>query len=95
LLDYELYGVNPIAALPATDPGSYNVDNGAMTEFDDAYNSLVYAADYNNALIPSADLFGSDKVIEAAIGGVGATDLSAATTFFDAGLADVAGFLGL
>jgi hypothetical protein len=87
-LDYELYGLNPLAALPAGDPGSYNVDNGALTEFDDAYNSLVYAADYNNALIPSSDLFGSAHEITVAL--TTGTDIGAFTTFFDAGLADLA-----
>jgi hypothetical protein len=91
LLDYELYGLNPIANA-AGDPGSYNVFNGALTEFDDAYNSLLYSADYNGALIPATDVFGSSTVIGEALG-VGATDASAATTFFDAGLADLAGLL--
>jgi hypothetical protein len=91
-LDYLLYGLNPIGNA-ASDPGSYNVFNGALTEFDDAINAELYGLENANALIPAGDLFGSDKVIEAAIGGVGATDLSAATTFFDAGLADLTGFL--
>ena len=37
-LDYELYGINPAYAGPASDPGSYNVFNGAVTEFADAFN---------------------------------------------------------
>ena len=93
LLDFELYGLNPIANA-ASDPGSYNVFNGALTEFDDAFNSEAYGLLNNNALIPDTDLFGSDKVIDAALA-PGATDMSAATTFFDAGLADLSGFFGL
>ena len=90
-LDFELYGLNPIANA-GSDPGAYNVFNGALTEFDDAFNSEVYGLENNNALIPQADLFGSDKVIDAALA-PGATDMSAATTFFDAGLADLQGYL--
>ena len=90
LLDFELYGLNPIAN-SASDPGAYNVFNGALTEFDDAFNSEVYGLENNNALIPQADLFGSDKVIDAAL--ATNTDTGAATTFFDAGLADLQGYL--
>jgi hypothetical protein len=91
LLDFELYGLNPIAN-SASDPGAYNVFNGALTEFDDAFNSEAYGLLNNNALIPDTDLFGSEKVIDAALA-PGATDMSAATTFFDAGLADLQGYL--
>jgi len=90
LLDYELYGLNPIANA-ASDPGSYNVFNGALTEFDDAYNALLYSADYNGALIPATDLFGSATEIGTALGT--GTDLGAAGDFFSAGLADLAGLL--
>jgi hypothetical protein len=48
----------------------------------------------NNALIPASDLFGSAHEIGIALG-AGATDMSAATTFFDAGLADLSGFFGI
>ena len=91
LLDFELYGLNPIANA-GSDPGAYNVFNGALTEFDDAFNSEAYGLLNNNALIPDTDLFGSEKVIDAALA-PGATDMSAATTFFDAGLADLQGYL--
>jgi hypothetical protein len=93
-LDYELYGLNPALAGPAGDPGSYNVFNGALTEFDDAYNAELYGLENSNALVPAADLFGSAHEIGIALG-TGATDASAATVFFDAGLADLAGFFGI
>ncbi len=89
LLDYELYGLNPIANA-AGDPGSYNVFNGALTEFDDAYNALLYSADYNT-LIPASDLFGSASEITTAL--ATGTDAGAAGDFFSAGLADLAGLL--
>jgi hypothetical protein len=93
-LDYELYGINPAFSGPASDPGSYNVFNGALTEFDDAYNSELYGLLNSNALIPASDLFGSAHEIGIALG-TGATDATAATTFFDAGLADLAGFFDI
>jgi len=92
LLDFELHGLNPIAN-SASDPGAYNVFNGALTEFDDAFNSEAYGLLNNNALIPDTDLFGSDKVIDAAL--ATGTDTGAATTFFDAGLADLQGYLDI
>ena len=91
-LDFELYGLNPIANA-ASDPGSYNVFNGALTEFDDAFNSEAYGLLNNNALVPAADLFGSPGEISTALGT--GTDMGAATTFFDAGLADLSGFFDL
>jgi hypothetical protein len=92
-LDYELYGINPGVAGPASDPGSYNVFNGALTEFDDAYNSELYGLLNSNALIPRADLFGSGNEITAAL--ATGTDSGAATTFFEAGLGDLAGFFDI
>ncbi len=62
LLDYELYGLNPAVAGPASDPGAYNVFNGALTEFDDAYNVELFSLLNPTAAIdtiPMADLFGS------------------------------------
>jgi hypothetical protein len=41
-------------------------------------------------LVPEADLFGSAHEIGIALGT--GTDVGAATTFFDAGLADLTGF---
>jgi hypothetical protein len=90
LLDYELYGLNPIANA-ASDPGAYNVFNGALVEFDDAYNALLYSVDYSGALIPSSDLFGSASEIGTAL--ATGTDAGAAADFFSNGLADLAGLL--
>jgi hypothetical protein len=92
-LDYELYGINPAVAGPASDPGSYNVFNGALTEFDDAYNSELYGLLNGNALIPATDLFGSAHEIGIALGT--GTDIGAFTTFLDAGWADLLGYFAL
>jgi hypothetical protein len=93
-LDYELYGLNPIANA-ASDPGSYNVFNGAVTEFYDADNVVLGSALNDGTLDTNvADYFGSSSVIDAALGS-GATETSAFTTFFDAGLADLAGYFDI
>ncbi|MBV8177455.1 MAG: hypothetical protein JO045_01345 [Mycobacterium sp.] len=88
-LGYELYGLNPANAV--SDPGSYSVFNGALTEFYDADNALTYGLLNNDALIPSTDLFGSATEIGTALGT--GSDLGAAGDFFSAGLADLAGLL--
>jgi hypothetical protein len=90
LLDYELYGLNPIANA-ASDPGSYNVFNGALTEFDDAYNVEYFALLNGGALDTNvADYLGSAHEITTALATDSAT--GAASDFFSAGLADLTGF---
>jgi hypothetical protein len=41
-LDYVLYGLNPIANA-ASDPGAYSEFNGALVNFDDAYNVELFS----------------------------------------------------
>ncbi|MGH3561027.1 MAG: hypothetical protein ACRDTN_04295 [Mycobacterium sp.] len=91
--DYLVYGVNPTAAGLASDPGAYNVGNGSLIEFDDAYNSVVYGfLNGNDTVIPADDLFGSQSVINTAL--ATGSDFGAAGVFFDAGLADLAAYGG-
>jgi hypothetical protein len=92
-LDYELFGVNPALAGVASDPGSYNVLNGALTEFSDAYN-VEYAALLNGGALDTnvADYIGSAHEISTALGTDSVT--GAFTTFLDAALGDLAGFAG-
>jgi hypothetical protein len=69
--DYLIYGLNPVAAHLATDPGAYNVLNGALSEFSDAYNVELYSLANPDAAvnsIPLDDLFGSSSVITTALG---------------------------
>jgi hypothetical protein len=42
-LDYELYGVSPGVAGVSGDTGPYDELNGALTEFDNAYNVELYS----------------------------------------------------
>jgi hypothetical protein len=92
---YFLYGVNPIDAGIASDPGSFVVFNGALTEFYDAYNVGLYALLSGGDLVPAADasdyLFGSASTIADALGD-GATVSSAISDFLQIGFADLAGY---
>jgi len=88
IVAHELFGVNPFTAGVASDPGSYNVFNGAETKFDDAYNVLLYAAENQNALIPAGDLFGN-HISDALAGG---TDASAFEYLWNFGVGDLSGF---
>jgi len=93
-LDYELYGVNPVEAGPASDPGSFEVLNGALGKFDDAYNVLLYAAENAGAIDPNdADFIGSASSIDHAQGLATAAD--AAQYFFNFGVGDLEGYLGI
>ena len=90
-LDYELYGLNPIANASG-DPGSYSVFNGALVEFDDALNVELYALENNGALDTNpTDFIGSQTTDALAMGN--ATD--AAEYFLQYGLGDLSGFLDI
>jgi hypothetical protein len=68
-LDYELYGLNPIAN-SSPDPGSYDVFNGALTEFSNAYNVELFSLLNPTAAvgtIPLTDLFGNPADIAEAL----------------------------
>ena len=93
VLDYELYGVNPIEAGPASDPGSYNVFNGALGKFDDAYNVYLYAAQNNGAMdMNDADFIGSQSSIDHAQ----TLSVTAAEQYYlNFGLGDLEGYFGI
>ena len=91
--DFLTYGVDPTAAGLAGDPGSFTLFNGALVEFDDALNAELFGLENSNALIPTADLFGSANEITTAL--ATGSDMGAATDFFSAGLADLSGFFDI
>jgi hypothetical protein len=89
-LDYELYG--PWAgALPTADldpaPGAQDVANGALVEFDDAYNALAFGLDGDATnVIPTTDLIGlADQGLDT--GSV--SDAVLFGSFFDTGVSDL------
>ena len=86
-----LYGFNP--ANLTSDPGAYDAFNGALGEFDDAYNVLLYAAENGGNLVPVSDI-GTDLISTGATTAALGTDTvtGAVTTFLDAGWADLLGY---
>jgi hypothetical protein len=93
--DYLVYGINPIGAGLASDPGAYNVLNGALTEWSDAYNTELYSLLNAGALIPATDLIGSSETIADAFGNGTGSVSDVATYFYEFGANDLAGYLDL
>jgi hypothetical protein len=97
ILDYELYGLSPFLAGVSGDSGSFNVFNGALTEFSDAYNIELYSlANPTLAIdtIPATDLIGSTETIQDAFA-AGTTATSVATYFFEFGANDLSAYFDL
>jgi hypothetical protein len=73
--DELVYGFN--ASNLTSDPGAYDVLNGAVSKFDDALNIGVYALENNGAMLPTADfatdLFGSTSSLTTELAGTTAT----------------------
>jgi hypothetical protein len=102
-LDYELYGPfanlligvdNPVSDLPYLDPapGAQDVGNGAVVEFDDALNALVYWLVNDDEVIPATDLIGAyDQSLDVA----GATEPGLFGSFLDTGIADLLWFFNV
>jgi hypothetical protein len=92
ILDFELYGLNPIANA-ASDPGAFSEFNGALVNFDDAYNVELFSLLNPTAAIgtiPLTDLFGSASGIGEAL--ATGTASGAAGDFLTDGFADLTGF---
>lgn len=91
-----LFGVNWEDEI-SSDPGSYSLFNGALTQFYDASNVLTYALLTGGGEIDVADagdyLFGSEAGIADGLAGDGFfADFG---NFFQAGVADLFGYFGL
>jgi len=103
-LDYELYGPfaslligvdNPLSGDPYLDPapGAQDVSNGALAEFDDAYNAVVNGLD-DSALIPTTDLVSPVDIATVEAGDI-TTEAGLFANFWDTGLADILAGLNL
>jgi hypothetical protein len=92
--DELLYGFNP--ANLTTDPGAFDLFNGALGEFDDAFNVGLYAAENGGALVPTSDI-GVDLIgTGAATTALGTDSVTGAVgTFLEAGVNDLTGFLDI
>ena len=96
--DFLVYGVDPLKAGLATDPGAYNVFNGALTEWADAYNIELYSLLNPSAAIdtiPAADLIGSTETIQDAFANGTGSVSDVATYFYEFGANDLSGYLDL
>jgi hypothetical protein len=91
LFDYLVYGVDPLKAGLASDPGAYNVFNGALTEFDNAYNVELYALSNNGALDTTAADYIQNSALDHALTLGSAT--AAFDYLYDYGIGDLSGFL--
>jgi hypothetical protein len=90
--DYFLYGVDPINQA-GSDPGSYDLFNGALGKFDDAYNVLLYGALNGGAIDPNdADFIGTASSIDHAQGLATVTD--AFDYFYNFGVNDLSSYFG-
>ncbi|WP_231383968.1 MULTISPECIES: hypothetical protein [unclassified Mycobacterium] len=80
----------------SSDPGSYSLFNGALTQFYDASNVLLFALMTGGDEIQLEDagnyLFGSESGIIDGLAGDGV--FADFTNFFEAGLADLGGYFG-
>jgi hypothetical protein len=75
-------GLNP--ANVSGDPGSYDVLNGALVEFDNASNVELYSLLNGGALLPAADIFGTHAEM--------ATVAASVAEYLQLGLSDLAGY---
>lgn len=92
-LDSVLYGIDPVEAGPSAVPGAYDVSNGSLVEFDDAYDIEAYSQLNGGELAPAADLLGSSTTITDAL--ETGTVSGAFTVFFDQGVDDLLGYFGI
>jgi hypothetical protein len=90
--DELVYGFNP--ANLTTDPGAYDVLNGAVAKFDDALNIGVYALENGGSNLPLADfatdLFGISGATATSLAGETAT--AAITTLLTDSYSDLLGY---
>jgi hypothetical protein len=89
--DFLIYGVNPSAAGLASDPGSYNVLNGAETQFFNAADVELYSLFNNGALDTNVADYIQNGALDHAL------TLGTTTDAFDYlwnfGVGDLSGFL--
>jgi hypothetical protein len=87
-----VYGFNPTNL--TSDPGAYDVFNGALAKFDDALNFGVYALENGGNALPSADfatdLFGISGTAATAL--AGGTASQAITTLLTDSYSDLLGY---
>jgi hypothetical protein len=92
ILDYLLYGVDPFKAGVSGDSGAANELNGALTQFDNAYNVEVYSAANGGALDTNLNDYLFNGTIQTVLGTANETPTQAFDTLYNAGIGDLSGF---
>ena len=92
-LEYELYGVNPIAAGISGDSGPFSEFNGALTEFDNAYNVEVYSLLDGGVLDTNVGDYIENSSLNTALGLTSTTD--AFDYLWNFGVGDLSAFSGV
>ncbi len=88
--DYLVYGVDPANAGLASDPGSYNDFNGALTEFDNAYNVELYSLLNGGTLDTNVADYIQNSSLDHALTLANTTD--AFDYLYNFGIGDLSGF---
>ncbi len=88
----ELYGVNPIAAGISGGTGPYNEFNGALTQFDNAYNAEVYSAANGGHLDTTVTDYIQNSTTTAVLGTANETPTQAFDAFYNQGIGDLGGY---
>jgi hypothetical protein len=95
-LDYELYGINP-AGTAIADPNAGDVFNGALANFDNAYNVELYGLLNNGGVLPGNDLFFvTPSEMAEFLQGIGASNTTElAQIFLNIGWDDLLGYFDI
>jgi hypothetical protein len=91
-LEYELYGVNPIAAGISSGTGPYNEFNGALTQFDNAVNAELYSLFNGGQLDTNAGDYIGNNFTNTVLGTPGETAKEAFDAFYNRGIGDLSGY---
>jgi hypothetical protein len=92
ILDYLLYGVDPFKAGVSGDSGAANELNGALTQFDNAYNVEAYSAANGGALDTNLSDYLYNGTIQTVLATQGETTTQAFDTLYNHGIGDLSGF---
>jgi hypothetical protein len=91
-LDDLLYGVSPFKAGVSGDSGAFNEFNGALTQFDNAYNVELYSAADGGTLDTNLPDYIFNGTIQKVLDTAGETPTQAFDTLYNQGIGDLSGF---
>jgi hypothetical protein len=89
-LDFLLYGVDPFKAGVSGDSGAFSEFNGALMQFDNAYNVELYSN--GGALDTNLSDYLYNGTIQTVLGTANETPTQAFDTLYNAGIGDLSGF---